>query len=337
MERLISIDSKKITPVFQQIKDEIVRLIEERKLTQGSPIPSIHRFCTAHQLSPGTVIRAYEELRLAGIVASKQGKGYYIANTTLVRKLRIFLLFDRMNAYKEILYQSIIEGLGKDVEVNVFFHHYDHKRFEQIIRDNLGKYSHYLIMPHLHEDLSKILKRIPDKELILIDGMVEGYTFEGAAVYQNFRNDIFNGLREGFPLIQKYCCVNLCLSANPFQFIPKGCIDGFMDFIKETGFDGNIIHRLAETGIVRNHFYIVFDDAELIWFLKEIERLGWKVGVDIGVVSYDETPMKELLHGGISVLTTDFQAMGSIAVSMIKGELSGRMANRFELISRGSF
>ena len=115
MERLISIDSKKITPVFQQIKDEIVRLIEERKLTQGSPIPSIHRFCTAHQLSPGTVIRAYEELRLAGIVASKQGKGYYIANTTLVRKLRIFLLFDRMNAYKEILYQSIIEGLGKDV------------------------------------------------------------------------------------------------------------------------------------------------------------------------------------------------------------------------------
>ena len=82
---------------------------------------------------------------------------------------------------------------------------------------------------------------------------------------------------------------------------------------------------------------IVFDDAELIWFLKEIERLGWKVGVDIGVVSYDETPMKELLHGGISVLTTDFQAMGSIAVSMIKGELSGRMANRFELISRGSF
>ena len=47
----------------------------------GESIPSINKICNEFGLAPGTVIRAYEELREMGVISSKQGKGYFISNT----------------------------------------------------------------------------------------------------------------------------------------------------------------------------------------------------------------------------------------------------------------
>jgi hypothetical protein len=34
--------------------------------------------------------------------------------------MNIFVLFDALTPYKEILYDAIVEGLGEDVNVNIF-------------------------------------------------------------------------------------------------------------------------------------------------------------------------------------------------------------------------
>ncbi len=49
------------------------------------------------------------------------------------------MLFDRINTYKEMLYDSFIQHIGPNASVQVFFHHYDDVRFNNLIRDNLGK------------------------------------------------------------------------------------------------------------------------------------------------------------------------------------------------------
>src|SRR3989339_1429676 len=114
MKWLETPDYRAITPIYQQIKDAVVRAIENGTLTEGDQMPSIHKIRQEFNLAPGTVIRAYEELKELGVLSSKQGKGFFIASSGIQNKLKVFLLFDRMNAYKEIIYESFMEHTGRD-------------------------------------------------------------------------------------------------------------------------------------------------------------------------------------------------------------------------------
>lgn len=330
-------DKLSIIPIYQQIKDNILNAVEDKKLGIGESIPSINKICGEFNLSPGTVIRAYDELREMGIISAKQGKGYFVAGTLIEKKTKIFLLFDRMNAFKEILYDSFRNEFDDETEIQVFFHHYDFKRFEKLIRENLGKFSHYILMPHLNESIHRIIKRIPEKRLILIDNLPPDLQTNAMAVYQDFYNDIYNALYEKLTELKKFKTINLSLSKSDFQFVPDAIQKGFESFCKENQIEHKIIQNINESNIVKNNLYIIFDDNELLSTLKIIQKRGWKLKTDMGIISFDETPMKELLAGGISVLSTDFELMGKTAARMVKGEFAGQIANPFRLIYRNSF
>ena len=326
-----------ILPIYQQIKENILYAINDGKLKIGESIPSINKTCKEFDLAPGTIIRAYEELREMGIISSKQGKGYFVSGSHTDQKTKIFLLFDRMNAFKEILYDSFRNEFGDDTDIQVFFHHYDSKRFEKIVKENIGKFSHYVLMPHLHENVQKIIKRIPEKKLVFIDNLPDKLDTGASAVYQNFYGDIYGALAEKKEEICKYDCLNLSLSKSNFQFVPIGIRNGFIDFCKENGIQQKIIQNISEENLKKNQLYIIFDDIELILTLKNIQQKNWILKKDLGIISFDETPMKELLAGGISVLSTDFVLMGKTAARLVKGEMSGKIANPFHLIFRNSF
>jgi len=322
-------------PVYEQIKKYIVEGVSNGEMKGGTPLPSINKLKQSLGIASGTVYRAYEELRLQGVLVSQQGKGYFIAEKELMLKPKVFLLFDRMNAYKEILYESFLEGLEKKADVSVFFHHYDFHRFEQLIRDNKGRYTHFVVMPHLYENPIKVLKLLPTERLILIDANVEGI-LNGSGVYQDFETDIYTGLKSGVDWISRYKKIRLSLSSSRFQYVPEGCIAGFKRFCTDSGLDGSVLPNLAEDILKHNELYIVFSDAELIMALKYMRRARLKPGKDIGIISYDDTPMKEILEGGIAALSTDFRQMGLTAAAMVLGNCSGRVHNPFNLIVRPS-
>jgi DNA-binding transcriptional regulator YhcF (GntR family) len=329
-------DKLSITPIYQQIKESVLAALENKKLKIGDHIPSINKICNEFGLAPGTVIRAYEELRELGIISSKQGKGYYISNINFQRRTKVFLLFDRMTAYKEILYDAIINKVNPDIEVEVFFHHYDLKRFEKLIKSNLGKYSYYAIMPHFNQDVSKIIAKIPDKKLIIIDKSVVGLNGKYAAIYQDFESDIYNGLVSQTEQIKTYGQFVFSSSSSPFQFVPDGCLKGFQRFCEENGVHYKMVKNLDPAAIEPATIYLLYSDNELINLLKELEIRDWKPGKDVGIISYDDTPMKEILAGGISVLSTDFKNMGAIVASYINGAPFEQHANPSQFILRKS-
>jgi DNA-binding transcriptional regulator YhcF (GntR family) len=336
MNMLFQIEPKSMIPVYKQIIQSVLNGIAQKKISVGMKMPSIHKIKEEFGLAPGTVIRAYEELREIGIISSQQGKGYYISNIQIQEKTKVFLLFDRMNAYKEILYDAILHHLNPGIEVDVFFHHYDIKRFEKLIRENLGKYSFYAVMPHFNEDVSKILAKIPERKLIILDKAVPGLKGKYAAIYQDFETDIYQGLLSQREKINPYEYFVFSSSESPFQFIPDGCINGFKRFCKETGISFEIVRKLDLTKVQQKTIYLLYSDMELIGLIKEVESRNWVPGKDVGIISYDETPMKEILHGGISVLTTDFEQMGKKVASFINGEAFSQKANPFQLILRNS-
>jgi len=73
-----------------------------------------------------------------------------------------------------------------------------------------------------------------------------------------------------------------------------------------------------------------------IGLIKELETRNRNPGTDVGIISFDDTPMKEILKGGISVLSTDFNQMGFRVASFINGEAFQQESNPFRFILRNS-
>ncbi|MFN8255553.1 MAG: GntR family transcriptional regulator [Bacteroidales bacterium] len=337
MFNIFRLDQNAITPLYQQIKDSVIDAIHVGKVKMDDRLPSIHGMCREFGLSPGTVAKAYDELRKQGIIASRQGKGFCIASVNTDNKLNIFLLFDRLNSYKEILFSSFVENLGNQAKVDIYFHHYDIKRFEHLILENLGNYHFYAVMPHFNEDVTEIIRKIPEDKLLVLDKPVENLEGNYISVCQDFHHDILNALVPKTDIFRKYKSFNFVEAVgNPFQFIPDGCLSGFAEFCDRYSIPNKFIERLEPEFINKNEAYLVFAEHDLIQLIKVAEQNGYKLGKDLGIITYDDTPVKEVLAGGITTVSTDFYEMGRFAADCILNKKKEKKFNPFKLILRNS-
>lgn len=75
----IYIQNSSSTPIFQQIKDQMIEQILTGKLMEGEALPSIRGLAKDIGISIMTIKKAYDELELEGYIITKQGKGSYIS------------------------------------------------------------------------------------------------------------------------------------------------------------------------------------------------------------------------------------------------------------------
>ena len=143
----LHVDSSSEIPKYRQIENAIVEGVSSGEIEKDQQLPSINQVCASFGLSRDTVVKAYNSLRERGVIASAHGKGYYITGVKAVTKKKVFVLFNELNAYKERLHKSLIQGLGEEVEVETFFHNHNIEVFEYLIAKALGKYTQYVVMP----------------------------------------------------------------------------------------------------------------------------------------------------------------------------------------------
>lgn len=84
----IKISNTMDVPIYEQVKDEIIRLIMSGELGPGDALPSMRRLAKDLGISIITTKRAYQDLEGAGYVHSVVGKGTYVSeqNTELQRE-----------------------------------------------------------------------------------------------------------------------------------------------------------------------------------------------------------------------------------------------------------
>jgi DNA-binding LacI/PurR family transcriptional regulator len=87
---------------------------------------------------------------------------------------------------------------------------------------------------------------------------------------------------------------------------------------------------------VKGDAFLAVSDQDLIELLKLCKLNKWDPGKDIGIISYDETPLKEILAGGISVISTDFKKMGETAAEMLKEGIRSKIENPCLFLARKS-
>jgi DNA-binding transcriptional regulator YhcF (GntR family) len=331
----IKISTTSSTPKYEQLVNEIIRHIRGKRLQLGDKLPSIHDICKNHDISRDTVVIAYNELKSRGIISPKQGKGFYVSSMTIQNKLKIFLLFDVMNGYKEVLYRSFVDSLGENYQVDIFFHYYNREVFKQLIDNNMNKYGYYVIMPHFNVDVSDIVKVIPREKLLIIDKDIEALPNNYSGLFQNFEDDVYEALKKANPLLSKYSVLKFVSNHN-FQFIPEGMEAGFHRFCMEYKIKNKVFENILASKPSKDDAFLVVSDLDLVELLKTCLKKRWKPGKDVGIISYDETALKEILAGGISVISTDFKKMGETAAYMIKKRIYRKIANPCSFIPRKS-
>ena len=334
---IINFSSSSSKPKFQQLIEYIITSIEDGSFVRGQRLPSINEVSESSGIARMTVAKAYDELRALGLVTSHHGKGFYVASTDTRTQLNIFVLFDALTPYKETLYDNLIANLGEGININFFFHHHNLKVFENLLLNNLGHYNFYVVIPHFKEDVSKILQNIPKEKLLILDIDTPKLGDDYAILYQDFEKNIYQGLSDAVILIKKYQTLSLVLSSRSFQFTPIGIINGFEKFCKANEISYEIISNLEEEEhLQKDHAYLVFRENDLVRFINWSNKKGWKLGEDIGLISYDDTPIKEILAEGISVISNDFALMGKRAAEMILSHEKGRFINESRFIERKS-
>ena len=80
---LIDIDLRSRTPIYEQIKEQIMRLIQLGVFRPNEQLPSIRALSRELNLNINTVKHAFMDLEADGVIYSMPGKGSYVNDCLL--------------------------------------------------------------------------------------------------------------------------------------------------------------------------------------------------------------------------------------------------------------
>lgn len=66
-------------PVYRQLIDQVQAAIATGALSVGDQLPTVRRVAVDLEINPNTVVRAYREMELRGVLDTQQGTGTFIA------------------------------------------------------------------------------------------------------------------------------------------------------------------------------------------------------------------------------------------------------------------
>jgi GntR family transcriptional regulator len=72
-------------PVYRQIIDQVTGGIAAGALVEGDQLPTVRQLAVDLSVNPNTVIRAYRELEIRGVLDTQQGTGTFISNQKVER------------------------------------------------------------------------------------------------------------------------------------------------------------------------------------------------------------------------------------------------------------
>ena len=341
----IRIDSESSIPKYRQIVNSIIEDIERGVLMVGQRVPSINEISEEYYLSRDTVEKAYNFLKEKQIIVSAKGKGYYVARNILPSRINILFLLNKLSSYKLQLYNSFVGSLGTNAHVDLTVYHCDQRLFINALQEGTGRYDYFVVMPHFKDEQSnhinidqevlECLRKIPEDKILVIDNNLPTLNRDVAGVYQDFGNDIYDALEEGLEHLKRYQKLILVFPRKLVYPYPVEIMKGFQEFCLNFNFDWEVIDQIYQDMELRpNDVYIIIEETDLVNLVKQTRDHHLTPGKDIGIISYNDTPLKDLL--GITVISTDFNVMGETAAYMVLKKKKEKVKNVFSFINRNS-
>lgn len=339
MMHFIKINQYSKIPKYKQIINSIFSAIEEGNIKINDKLPSVNELYIELDISRDTIVKSYSYLKKRKIIESVPGKGYYIRTTKLALKAKVFLLFNKLSVHKKVIYDAFSKTLGDNATIDFFIYDNNYQHFKNLILESKKReYTHYVIISHFeeggHDIINFIQKEIPLNKLIVLDKKIDELENSVACVYQDFEKNIHSALTELNPSLKKYTKLKLLINKKTYH--PAEIQKGFVRFCGELAYDFEVIDNVNEIKIEKNTVYINVKEGDLVILIKKIKNTNYTLGKDVGVISYNDTPLKEILMDGITVISSDFNNLGEQAALMVLNKEKTQFSNPFYVIKRNS-
>jgi GntR family transcriptional regulator len=79
------LDLRSGVPVYRQIIDQVRAGLASGSLSAGDQLPTVRQLAVDLAINPNTVLRAYRELELGGLLETHQGTGTFVAQRKMKR------------------------------------------------------------------------------------------------------------------------------------------------------------------------------------------------------------------------------------------------------------
>jgi GntR family transcriptional regulator len=76
----ITINTKDGVPIYRQIANQIRYMVASGLLQSGEEVSPVRTLALALNVTPNTVVKAYDELEAAGVIFKRRGAGTYISD-----------------------------------------------------------------------------------------------------------------------------------------------------------------------------------------------------------------------------------------------------------------
>ncbi|MDF4201688.1 GntR family transcriptional regulator [Maribacter sp. SA7] len=318
----------------EQLVQGVIESIEEGELVVGDQLPSINIMVEEIGYARKTIFKAYEELKNRGLIESRQLKGYFVISQATNITKRMALLLFAFQSYQEEFYKTFRKEMGKRFQIDVFFHHNNLTVFETILTNINGKYGMYVIAPIQHKKVVQLLQNIEPKKLLIVDRYLNlGKSF--SFISQEFENVIYSSLVQLLPEIRKYAKIILYFNEES-DFSPISIKNTFERFLKEHSVNGIVKNSYEIGSAVKGNLYFALGDTILWHILRDAVHKELEIGEDIGILSQNDNVSKEIVFGGITTISTDFNEMAKLAARHIKNESTTQVIVPSRLIKRSS-
>ncbi|PKQ64849.1 GntR family transcriptional regulator [Labilibaculum filiforme] len=296
-------DSTSPIPKFKQLIQAFQDAISQKILHPGDVLPSVNEMCRECSLSRDTVFKSYAELKKRNVIESVPNKGYFVSGEIT----RVFLFLDTFKAYKEVLYDSFRKNLAANVIVDLHFHHYNIDVFKSQIRESVGKYSKYIIMNFDHPKVATCLKKLDPKNVMIIDWNINADD-QHSQIFQDFGESVLTSLQSGIKEISKY--KEFCMLYPDYTYHSYDTVEFFNRFCQQNKIKHSVCTNMDAIEVKKGTAYFSVSDRAMVKILDKAREKKFEFGKDVGLISYNETPMKKYIDKGITVISTDFNLMG---------------------------
>lgn len=317
------------TTKVKQLADLISQDISMGRYKTDTSLPSINQLSHDYKVSRDTVFKAFIDLKERGIIDSTPGKGYYVVN----RQKNILFLLDEYSPFKDTLYNSFVRKLSAQYKVDLWFHQYNEKFFNTLLRDSIGRYNKYVVMNFDNEKFSPYLYKIDPSRLLLLDfGQFDKKEY--SYICQDFGKAFYQAMSQLTGRLQRYQKLILFLPRESKH--PKETCDYFRKYGTDNQMDYAIIESMDELEVQSGEVYIAIRQTDVVEIVKKSREAGLTCGTDFGLIAYNDTPAYEVIDKGITAMSIDWKQMGAMTADFILTGKSVQVYLPTEIHLRGS-
>ena len=317
----------------QQLVNGFINAIDEKMLGKGDTLPSVNTLIKETGFARETIVKAYKDLMDRGIIEAKNRLGYFVSNTDTEQTVKVALLMYAIDTFQEQFYKSFRNELGEKAHLDVFFHHGNIDVFETILSHVIGKYGMYIVAPIPHPKTKEMLDMIPRNRFLMID-RYEPIDGDFNSITQEFEKASYSVFTKLAGPISKFD--EFIFFCEHGSLVPFEIVKAFKKFLKDYKIKGKIVDRYEPGSIKKGKVYFTVDNAQLWEMLKDSKAKNLKLGKDVGILSHNDEPVKEIIFDGITTYSTDFALMGKRAARFVLDKNQGHEIIPTRLIRRNS-